>query len=51
MVGACGALRSKESTVFWVENLKERLCEGCRHRWEDNIKMGIKEIDGVCVLD
>lgn len=51
MGGACGALRSRKSSMFWVENLKERLCDGCRHRWEDNNKMDIKEIGGVRVLD
>jgi hypothetical protein len=30
-------------TKFWLENLK-RSCRKSRHRWEDNIRMDLREI-------
>jgi hypothetical protein len=50
-VGHVAHMGEKKSTEFWVENLKERDCEGCRHRWEDNINIDIKKIGGVHCLD
>jgi hypothetical protein len=31
-------------TRFWWENLRTRTTEDSRHKWEDNIKMDLKEI-------
>jgi hypothetical protein len=52
MGGACGTPRREEKyRVLSGKPEGERLCEGCRHRWEGNIKMCIKEIGGVHGLD
>jgi hypothetical protein len=40
-------------TKFWLENLKGRDHVKDRHRWEDNIRMDLKEIgwgDVDCIL-
>jgi hypothetical protein len=31
-------------TVFWLENLKERLFGRPRHRWENDNRMDLREI-------
>ena len=44
-------MREEKYRVLGGKPEKERLWEGCRHRWEVNIKMGMKEIVGVHGLD
>jgi hypothetical protein len=37
--------RGEEMHRVLVGNLKERLCGRIKHRWEDNIKMDLKEVE------
>jgi hypothetical protein len=40
-----GERRGEEYTEFWWGKLKERQLERPRHRWEDNIKMDLQEVE------
>ena len=49
MGGACGAYRARGGVHrVLVENLRERSKGRPRRRWEDNIKMDLREVGGAC---
>jgi hypothetical protein len=43
--------RRDECTRFWRESPKERDLRRLRHRWEDGIRMDLREIGWGCGVD
>jgi len=42
--GACSTHGRNEKYIFWLENLKIREPRRPGHRWEDNIRMDLRDI-------
>jgi len=49
---ACGTYRGEDFNMIWLKNPEgKKLLARPRHKWEDNIKMDLREIGRIGVKD